>query len=184
MLQSLDFSIISVIAEKRQGDKFGKQFLKSLSFIGIIEKISAIYQFKPLSMNLKIDGEMGMTHIAFCLSVQLKDSEDWGQDFGKQIQHFAKSSAEMTSTKFFEVHVLDFRSQFAMCRGITVPYPEWAERPECLYPSLEVLPEKYIHPVMNKSMTEILTPGKSWDNSAFLRTGRSLLSETHLKPVI
>lgn len=176
MLQSLDFALIGVIAEKRWGTDFGRQFIKALSFLGIIENISAVYQFKPQGLKLKIQGELGMTHMAFCILIQLKDAEDWGQDFGRQINKIAEGLSQDLGTKSVEVRILDFRSQFTMCQSVVLPYPNWLERPEFLYPSIEVLPKDYVHPVLNQPLNDFVTDESRWRNSAFLKTGKSLLS--------
>lgn len=175
MLQSLDFALIGVVTEKRQGVDFGRHFVKSLSFLGIIESISAVYQFKPKDLKLRVAGELGMTHLAFCVLIQLKDVEDWGQDFGRQIHKMAESVGLDLNVKTYEVKVLDFRSQFTMCNSVILPYPQWLKREEFLYPSLEILPKDYIHPVLNVSLQDFVNNDNTWENSAFLKTGKSLL---------
>lgn len=176
MLHSLDFALVGVVAEKRWGTSFGQQFIKALGFLGIIENISAVYQFKPDNVRLKVKGELGMTHMAFCILIQLKDAEDWGQDFGRQVLKMAEELSQEQGAKGVEVQILDFRSQFTMCRSVILPYPHWVERKEFLYPSLEVLPKDYVHPVLNRPLRELMTEDTFWENSAFLKTGHSLLS--------
>lgn len=176
MLKTLDYAIIGIVAEKRQGLSCSKQFIKCLSYVGTIAKISSIYHFIPDELRADIKNESVMTHLCFGLLLQLKDAEDWGTDFGNQIKQFAIKSAEITSARNFEARVLDFRSQFSMCKSITIPYPDWIDRPELLYPSLEVLPENYIHPVLNEPLGIQVLPSKTWDNSEFLQTGRSLIT--------
>ena len=176
MLKSFDCALISVISAKRQGINFSKQFIKCLSFVGLIEKISSIYQFKSEDSRFKNIQDSFMTHIAFCVLVQLRDSENAGEDFGKQIQQFAERSAEIIQHRDHEVQVLDFRSQFAMCKFLTIPFPKWVERAEMLFPSLEVLPDDYVHPVLKKKLSADLIEDKTWMNSEFFMTGRSLLS--------
>lgn len=176
MLQSLDFAIIGVLAEKRLGMEFGHQFLKALNFVGTIEKLSAIYQFKPKNLKINVKGEMGMTHLSFSILLHLKDIEDWGKDFGRQVQKISESVSESVGIKNFEVQILDFRSQFAMCQSVALPYPHWLDRQELLYPSLEILPKDYIHPVLNAPLQDFLSLDNTWKDSAFLKTGKSLFS--------
>ncbi|MCO5112812.1 MAG: hypothetical protein M9899_01405 [Bdellovibrionaceae bacterium] len=176
MLQSLDFALIGVVSEKRWGTSFGQQFIKTLGFLGIIENISAVYQFKPKGVRLGIPGELGMTHMTFCILIQLKDAEDWGQDFGRQVNTIAKELSEDLGAKGVEVQILDFRSQFTMCKTVILPYPHWLDREEFLYPSLEVLPKDYIHPVLNRPLLDFVTDESQWEDSAFLKTGHSLLA--------
>lgn len=176
MLKTLDFAIIGVVAEKRQGLSCSKQFIKTLNYVGTISKISSIFQFIPEELRADIKNESVMTHLCFGILLQLKDAEDWGADFGHQVKLFAEKSAEMTSARNFEAKVLDFRSQFSMCKSITIPYPNWTERAELLYPSLEILPEDYVHPVLGQPLTAEILGTKNWKNSEFLQTGRSLIA--------
>lgn len=176
MLQSLDFALIGVVAEKRWGTTFGQQFIKALGFLGIIENISAVYQFRPESVKLRIPGELGMTHMTFCILIQLKDAEDWGQDFGRQVAKITNELSQDLGAKGVEAQVLDFRSQFTMCKSVILPYPNWLDRKEFLYPSLEVLPNDYVHPVLNQPLLDFVSEESHWENSAFLKTGHSLLA--------
>lgn len=176
MLKNLDYAIIGVVSEKKQGISCSKHFLRCLNYVGVIEKISSIYQFTPDEIRDDIREESLHTHICFSILLQVKESEDWSSDFGAQILQFAKKSSELTLSRNFEVMVLDFKSQFAMNRGLTVPYPNWIEREELLFPSLEVIPDSYVHPVLNQSLTADLIDKKVWMNSEFLQTGRSLLT--------
>lgn len=176
MLKSLDYAIIGVVAEKRNGLSCSKQFIRCLSYVGSISSISSIYQFTPEDLRADITNQSMLTHICFSVLLQLKDSEDWGSDFGHQIEQFAKKSADMVSAKNFEVKVLDFRSQFSMCKTVTIPYPNWIDRPELLFPSLEIIPENYIHPVLDEPLTAELISIKTWKDSEFLQTGRSLIA--------
>ncbi len=176
MLKTLDYAIIGVVAEQRQGLSCAKQFIKCLSYVGTISSISSVYQFIPEELRADIKNESVMTHLCFSLLLQLKANEDWGADFGSQILKFAEKSAEITKARNFEVKVLDFRSQFSMCKTITIPYPEWTNRTEFLFPSLEILPENYVHPVLNEPLTADLISVRAWPNSEFLQTGRSLIA--------
>ncbi len=176
MLKSLDYALIGVVAEKKQGISCSKHFIRCLSYVGVIDKISSIYQFVPDDIKEDIKNESLHTHLCFSILLQVKESEDWGADFGSQIKKFADKSAGMTSSRNFEVQVLDFRSQFAMSHGLTIPYPMWTERPEFLFPSLEIIPDFYVHPVLNEPLTADLIDQKVWMNSEFLQTGRSLLT--------
>jgi 7,8-dihydro-6-hydroxymethylpterin-pyrophosphokinase len=176
MLKSLDYAIIGIVAEKRNGLSCSKQFISCLSYVGTISKISSIYQFTPESLRADISNQSMLTHICFSLLLQLKDAEDWGSDFGLQIEQFAQKSADMTSAKNFEAKVLDFRSQFSMCKSVTIPYPDWIDRPEFLFPSLEIIPESYVHPVLNEPLSAELISVKTWKDSEFLQTGRSLIA--------
>ena len=175
MLKNSDYSLISVVSAKRQGIVFSKQFIKCLSFVGLIEKISSIYQFKSEDPRFKNIQNTFMTHIAFCTLIQLRDDETVGEDFGKQIQQFAEKSAQMQH-RDYEVCILDFRSQFSMCQSLTIPFPGWIKRAEMLFPSLEVLPDNYVHPVLKCELSADLIADKTWVNSEFFMTGRSLMS--------
>lgn len=176
MLKTLDYAIIGVVAEQRHGLSCSKQFIKCLSYVGTIANISSVYQFTPDHLRAEITNQSVMTHLCFSLLLQLKDSEDWGTDFGAQIKQFALKSAEITTAKNFEAKVLDFRSQFSMCKSVTIPYPEWTNKAEFLFPSLEILPTEYVHPVLNEPLSADLISVKSWPNSEFLQTGRSLIA--------
>ncbi len=176
MLKNLDYAIIGVVSEKKQGISCSKHFIRCLNYVGVIEKISSIYQFIPDEVKEDIVGKALHTHICFSILLQVKESEDWGTDFGAQILQFAKKSSEMSLSRNFEVRVLDFKSQFAMSRGLTVPNPDWIEREELLFPSLEVIPDSYVHPVLNEPLTAGMIDKKIWMNSEFLQTGRSLLT--------
>lgn len=176
MLKSLDYAIIGVVAEKKQGISCSKHFIRCLSYVGVIDKISSIYQFVPDEIKDDIKNESSYTHLCFSLLLQVKDSEDWGADFGAQLKQFGSKSSEMTNSRNFEIKVLDFRSQFLMGHKLTLPYPKWIERSELLFPSLEVVPEFYIHPVLNEPISAELIQKKVWKNSEFLQSGRSLLA--------
>lgn len=176
MLKTLDYALIAVVAEKRQGLSCSKQFIRCLSYLGTISNISSIYQFTPKDLRVDLKNKSMLTHICFSVLLQLKESEDWGSDFGLQVLKFAEQSAVMTTAKNFEVKVLDFRSQFSMCKSVTVPYPHWIDRPELLFPSLEIVPETYVHPVLNSPLSADLIPIKTWVDSEFLQTGRSLIA--------
>lgn len=174
MLNNLDYALLGIVAEKKQGILCSKQFIRCLSFVGTIDKISSIYQFVP--ENTVINHKNMYTHICFSLLLQVKEQEDWGTDFGLQIKAFAEQSAKMTQSHGFEVYILDFRSQFSMCKSVTIPYPKWIDKAELLFPSLEIIPQAYVHPVLQEPLAAELLPKKIWENSDFLQTGRSLLT--------
>lgn len=176
MLKTLDYAVIGIVTEKRLGLSCSKQFIKCLSYVGIISNISSIYQFIPENLRAGIKNESVKTHICFSILLQLKDDEDWGSDFGSQIKQFASKSAGISGSKDFEAIVLDFRSQFSMCKSVTIPYPYWTDKPEFLYPSLEILPENYIHPVLKTALNASIISTEIWTDSEFLQTGRSLIA--------
>lgn len=177
MLKSHDYSLLGVIAEKRQGISCSKQFVNCLSYLGTIEKISSIYQFTPDELKGEIKNTTLFTHLCFSLILRLKESESEGVDFAKQIEGFAENSARSTTSKSFKVKILDFRSEFSMSRDLTTPYPKWLEKPELLFPSLEILPIEYVHPVLNQPLNTKVLSSSVWDRSEFLQTGKSLLTK-------
>ncbi len=92
MLKSHDYSLLGVIAEKRQGISCSKQFVNCLSYLGTIEKISSIYQFTPETSQLKgeIKNTTPFTHLCFSLILQAKRRlRTEGVDFATQIKGFA-----------------------------------------------------------------------------------------------
>ncbi|HWB91833.1 MAG TPA: 2-amino-4-hydroxy-6-hydroxymethyldihydropteridine diphosphokinase [Puia sp.] len=136
-----------------QGDRFA-QLETARTFIsttaGAIRTVSSIYETAPwgktdqawfLNQVLQLETEAGAPEL---LKLLLNIEESMG-----------RKRSEKYGSRIIDIDILFFNDAILREPGLTIPHPEIANRRFVLEPLNEIAPA-YIHPVLHRSVSELL----------------------------
>lgn len=133
------------------GDRFKniEKALEDIKELGIITKISKIYETKPvgykdqddfLNLVIELETELQVTDLIIKL---------------QEIEHrMGRIKTVKNGPRIIDLDILLYNNEIIRNKGLIIPHPEMHKRSFVLEPFNEIEPKK-IHPVLNKTIREL-----------------------------
>ncbi|MBT4760235.1 MAG: hypothetical protein HOO06_00935 [Bdellovibrionaceae bacterium] len=116
-----------------------------------IEKISSVYQVmgKPLNISSVHDIRSTESYRGLCVCLKCSTTLEARELVNKISVILEKSPNRIR--KEIKIYLLAFEAQTKMTQDLSLPFPEWHNRPELIVPAADIWHD-YNHPVLNETI--------------------------------